>query len=39
MVTCGGVLPKKLLKFEARECHFLLSEHPKYKKIINNNLL
>jgi hypothetical protein len=25
---CGGVLPRKLLKFEARKCHFLHSGHP-----------
>ena len=24
----GGVLPQKILKFEARKCHFLHSEHP-----------
>ena len=39
MVTCVGVYsPRKFLKFEARKCHFLHSEHPKNKNIINNNL-
>ena len=39
MVTCVGVFPpRKFLKFEARKCHFLHSEHPKNNKIINNNL-
>jgi hypothetical protein len=29
MVTCVGVYSsRKLLKFEARKCHFLHSEHP-----------
>ena len=27
-VGSGGVLPQKFLKFEARKCHFLHSEHP-----------
>ena len=26
--VCGGVLPRKFLKFETRKCHFLHSEHP-----------
>ena len=29
MVTCvGPYSPRKFLKFEARKCHFLHSEHP-----------
>ena len=35
---CGGIIPRKFLKFETRKCYFLHSEHPKNKKIINNNL-
>jgi hypothetical protein len=27
--VCGGILPRKFLKFETRKCHFLHSEHPK----------
>jgi hypothetical protein len=34
----GGILPRNFLKFEAGKCHFLHSEHPKNKIIINNNL-
>jgi hypothetical protein len=30
-----GIIPRK---FETRKCYFLHSEHPKNKKIINNNL-
>jgi hypothetical protein len=26
--VCGGIPPRKFLKFEARKCHFLHSEHP-----------
>jgi hypothetical protein len=26
--VCGAILPRKFLKFEARKCHFLHSEHP-----------
>ena len=33
-----GIIPRKFLKFETRKCYFLHSEHPKNKKIINNNL-
>jgi hypothetical protein len=33
-----GIIPRKFLKFENRKCYFLHSEHPKNKKIINNNL-
>jgi hypothetical protein len=33
-----GIIPRKFLKFEARKYYFLHSEHPKNKKIINNNL-
>jgi hypothetical protein len=33
-----GIIPRKCLKFETRQCYFLHSEHPKNKKIINNNL-
>ena len=33
--VCGGIIPRKVLKFEPRKCYF----HPKNKKIINNNLL
>jgi hypothetical protein len=36
--VCGGVIPRKFLKFETRKYYFLHSEHPKNKKIINNNL-
>ena len=34
----GGIIPRKFLKFETRKYYFLHSEHPKNKKIINNNL-
>ena len=33
-----GIIPRKYLKFETVKCYFLHSEHPKNKKIINNNL-
>ena len=33
-----GIIPRKFLKFETVKCYFLHSEHPKDKKIINNNL-
>ena len=33
-----GIIPRKFLKFETMKCYFLHSEHPKKKKIINNNL-
>jgi hypothetical protein len=26
--VCGGILPRKCLKFETRKCYFLHSEHP-----------
>ena len=39
MIRCVGVYsPRKFLKFETVKCYFLHSEHPKNKKIINNNL-
>jgi hypothetical protein len=34
----GGIIPRKFLKFEIVKCYYLHSEHPKNKKIINNNL-
>ena len=37
--VCVGIIPRKFLKFETRKCYFLHSEHPKKRKIINNNLL
>jgi hypothetical protein len=36
--VCGGIIPRKFLKFETWKYYFLHSEHPKNKKIINNNL-
>jgi hypothetical protein len=36
--VCGSIIPRTFLKFETRKCYFLHSEHPKNKKIINNNL-
>jgi hypothetical protein len=36
--VCGGIIRRKFLKFETRKYYFLHSEHPKNKKIINNNL-
>ena len=33
-----GIIRRKVLKFETVKCYFLHSEHPKNKKIINNNL-
>jgi hypothetical protein len=36
-LVCGGIIPRKVLKFETRKYYFLHSEHPKNKKIINNN--
>jgi hypothetical protein len=32
--VCGGIIPRKFLKFEARKYYFLHSEHPKNKKIL-----
>ena len=36
--VCGGIIPRKFLKFETQKYYLLHSEHPKNKKIINNNL-
>jgi hypothetical protein len=33
-----GIIPRKFLKFGTIKCHFLHSEHPKNKIIIENNL-
>ena len=47
MITCvGPYSARKFLKFEARKCHFLHSEHPNLllkegknaQKVINHNL-
>jgi hypothetical protein len=39
MVTCVRPYPaRKFFKFETRKYYLLHSEHPKNKKIINNNL-
>jgi hypothetical protein len=35
---CGGIIPRKFLKFETRKYYLLHSEHKKNKKTINNNL-